>query len=229
MGVWASVVSTGRPDAPEEISGLVGEATWYTRPEDTYGDVRVSGGLCAARNAALDDAFASGLPCLQLSDDLRHLLLFKGDRIADPLSLEEAVGILLSELGRSDACLAGVAPTANWFYASTRVKRQHFVVGDLIVVLPTDLRFDTTLKLKEDYDYTCQHIERYGSVCRVDWILASFKHRSNPGGAVADRTPELDQEMIRRLHEKWPGWVKPNPRRPNEVLLKIPSLRRVKL
>jgi hypothetical protein len=116
--------------------------------------------------------------------------------------------------------LAGVAPTSNPFYGSTTLKLRHFIVGDLMLAAPNPLRFDPAFALKEDYDYTCQHLARYGGVVRVDWILASFRHRTNKGGAVDVRTPELEQEAIVRLKEKWPDWIRDNPRRENEVLLR---------
>jgi hypothetical protein len=45
-------------------------------------------------------------------------------------------------------------------------------------------------------------------------------HRANPGGAVAVRTPEVEQEAIAYLRGKWGDWIKDNPRRPNEILLR---------
>jgi hypothetical protein len=63
-----------------------------------------------------------------------------------------------------------------------------FIVGDCIAVKPTPLRFDERLALKEDYGFTAAHIEEYGGALRLNWILASFRHRTNPGGAVAIRT-----------------------------------------
>jgi predicted dienelactone hydrolase len=83
---------------------------------------------------------------------------------------------------------------------------------------PSAPRFDTELKLKEDYDYTAQHIALHGVVARCDFIFASFKHRTNAGGAVAYRTPEVEQESIKRLQDKWGDAIRLNPRRENEIL-----------
>lgn len=41
-------------------------------------------------------------------------------------------------------------------------------------------------------------------------------HRTNPGGAVADRTALKENQMIKLLKEKWPGAFKGH-RRKNEV------------
>lgn len=219
LGVYLAVVSTARPQSVEPMTEMIGEATWYTRHQDEYGDERIEG-LCNARNAALTDAFAAGLPCVQVSDDLTKLERLVGEKGTEPLVFREAVEAMQSALALSDARLAGVAPTSNAFYASHKIKRRHFIVGDLVMVEPCDLFFDASLPLKEDYDYTCQHLEKYGAVARIDWILAHFRHRDNAGGAVAVRTPELEQEAIATLMQKWPGWIKLNPKRANEVLLR---------
>ena len=76
------------------------------------------------------------------------------------------------------------------------------------------------MTLKEDYDYTCQHLARYGLVARCDLILAEFAHRSNAGGAVAYRTGERERDMIRHLMKKWPGKFRMNPKRANEVIMR---------
>jgi hypothetical protein len=230
------VISKGRPQSVPVMKQFLGElfAVWVV-PENEmhlYNEAGAAfclpdgGGLVQARNIALEDAFTLGLPCVQLSDDLKALNQFVSKMVDStqkhPLTMEEALQDMRNFLkldGR--AKMAGVAPTDNTFYASTSPKLKSFIVGDMIMVLPTELRFDEQFRLKEDYDYTCQHIKTYGRVLRLDWILASFRHRSNKGGAVDDRTAELEQDMIRRLKEKWPGWIHDNPRRENEVLLRI--------
>jgi len=50
--------------------------------------------------------------------------------------------------------------------------------------------------------------------------MAKFAHRSNSGGAVSYRTPELEQAAIDRLTSKWGDAIVPNPRRPNEILFR---------
>jgi ATP-dependent RNA circularization protein (DNA/RNA ligase family) len=161
---------------------------------------------------------------LQLSDDLKKVEAAAGPRRADvgPLTMTQAadwmVGVLESHPGTH---LVGVAPTANPYFSKPRIHRKAFIVGDMILTRAgCPLRFDERLRLKEDYDYTCQHLAEYGEVGRIDYLLATFAHRTNRGGAVAVRTPELEQEMIDYLMQKWPDAIKPNPRRPGEVLLR---------
>ena len=52
-----------------------------------------------------------------------------------------------------------------------------------------------------------------------------FSHRTNSGGAVAARTPELEQEMIDFLKKKWgTSVIKDNTKRPDEILLNLRSI-----
>ena len=233
--VWVGIVSHLRPENVKPMSKLVGAATWYVghgesydyRPTSTvpHGVVE-SGGLCRSRNAILDDAFALGVPAVELSDDMRKLEFAKTKNRADlqPMTFPEAVAFLLKTMEEFGSWLGGVAPTANPFYLNPKkpVKQHHFVVGDFIVVRPTELRFDEGMRLKEDYDYTLQHIRRYGGIARCDNIMATFLHRGNAGGACAVRTSELEQESISHLKRKWPGFIHDNPKRRDEVVLKMP-------
>lgn len=232
--VHVAIISSGRPgNVPAMEHWCAGlDPTWYVNPDDgpdySYaGAVHIDAagpGLCAARNRALVAARDGGRPCLQLSDDLRALGWAQG-RTRDtvyPLTVGEATEHLLDALEATPgARLAGVAPTANPYFSKPRIHTHAFVVGDMCLVHPeTGLLFDECLRLKEDYDYTLQHLTEHGVVARVDQLLATFTHRTNKGGAVAVRTPAVEQESIARLMAKWPGALRPNPRRANEVLLR---------
>merc|ERR1712048_1055229 len=82
------------------------------------------------------------------------------------------------------------------------------------------IRFDESRKLKEDYDFTCSHLDKYGSVMRLNRMTVSAKHYSNSGGAVSVRNNKEEKRNIQILHEKWPGAFTNNAKRKNEVLLK---------
>jgi len=232
-GYHLAIISAGRPlNVPRMLAWTAGleVPTWYVGDGEApayraQGATRVveAGALCPARNAALDAA-GSGL-CVQLDDDLRSLGWAGGRTRATvtPLPLGRALDLLQAALRATGARLAGIAPTANPFYARPGIQSAAFCVGDLLAIRPTSLRFDPAITLKEDYDYTLAHLARYGQVARVGQLLAGFEHRTNPGGAVARRTDALEQHAIGYLMAKWPGCLRPNPRRPNEVLLRWPA------
>lgn len=228
--VFVAVISARRPGNVARMQSLVGSATWYVPADDflAYQEagaakIRIGNSLVGARNQALNDAWGESLPCLQVSDDLKKISRWESKTSAREITFDEAAKELLGSLEMNDYRLAGCAPTDNPFYGNGGTSRNLFIVGDLILVKPCELLFDTGFRLKEDYDYTCQHVLRYGGAQRLNYILPSFEHRTNEGGAVTVRTPEEEQKAIARLKEKWPGWIKDNPKRPNEILLKIPK------
>lgn len=227
-----AIISARRPGAvPVMEAHLAGmPATWYVA-EGEAGDYRYAGAadvveagaLCVARNVALERAADLGLPCVQLSDDLKRLQWTTSSERADvqPIALPEAIHRVLGIMREHGAQLGGGAPTANPYFYRRPVHTTAFCVGDITVVeAGCPLRFSEELRLKEDYDYTLQHLTTYGVVARVDSLLATFTHRTNKGGAVAYRTPEAEQEAIAWLLARWPDYIKPNPRRENEVLLR---------
>jgi len=108
------------------------------------------------------------------------------------------------------------------------VCRQHFILGDFLVVdKGSTVLFDETIGLKEDYDFTCAHIEKYGSVMRCNRLTITVKHYDNAGGAVSNRNTNEEQRNINILNSKWPGCFRKHPRRKNEVILKWKGAREV--
>lgn len=226
------VISAGRPEAVERMAGHLEvdapvywvvpglEAQAYERRGATV--LEDPGSLVGARNLALDHAFDHDMACAQVSDDLKRLRCLP----KDDLTLGQALRELDQALGSTWLSLAGCSPTDNLYFAKEGISTRKFVVGDLIMVRPTHLRFDPELRLKEDYDFTLQHWATYGGAARCDYIAPSFAHYTNAGGAVAARTEQLEQETIAYLKDKWPGMIRDNPRRPNEILLPTPRRHR---
>ena len=223
-----------------------GEAEEYERA-GAKGRVLEGGGLCNSRNRALDEARAAGVACVQLSDDLKKCEVIRagaslahfhdeelwekpenlkkanaagGDKLqATPVA---ACALLLALLRATGRRLAGCYPNANPGLAAgvPPVGAHHFIVGDCLVVdvQRTQLRFDERITLKEDYDYTAQHMHEHGAVCRSNRVLCLWEHYSNPGGAVDARCDEREQHSIALLKHKWPGAFRQHGTRgPNEV------------
>lgn len=243
LGVWLSVVSSGRPHNVERMARHIGAATWIVQPHEVnvYVDAQapvvvgvpgVAGrNLCQARNEALEAAFGAGYPCVQIDDDLKKLQVAALDAnqkvLVETVTFHQVVRHLAAACKETGARLAGIAPTPNPFYYRGRpVNTAGFVIGSLLYVQPCILRFDTTLALKEDYDYTLQHLKQYGRVARCDDLLLTFEHYKNAGGVVSYRSSGVEQTAIAHLKKKWPGMIRDNPRRPNEILLATRSPRK---
>lgn len=238
--VFLTVISHARAANVQKMQALVGPCTWYVGEDEgqDYADadanvVVESGPLCVSRNVALRDAWNAGIPCVELSDDLTKVQLAewsdaKKKIVAVDTDFKTVVERVRAGMEQRGALLGGAAPTSNPFYSNVEkpVHPSAFIVGDFIIVNPCDLLFDEEFTLKEDYDYTLQHIMSHGCVARRDDVLMSFQHRTNAGGAVAVRTAELEQKNIALLKAKWPSFIKDNPKRPNEILLSLPRAKR---
>lgn len=235
MKLAVYVISAGRPGnvaamAPQ-LAGL--HATWVVPPDQaqTYRDAGaaawgVDGRLSEARNAALDAAFGIDAWCVQLDDDLRRVKTLDRDGAWHPVPLKAALADIATALdGHPLARLAGAAPTDNPYFArGGPVRTWAFVLGSLTVTKPTPLRYDTDLTLKEDWDYTCQHLSRYGAVVRCDSVLPTFVHYTNAGGAQRYRNDQLETDITQRLLDRWPGLLRPHPRRDHELALRRRTL-----
>jgi len=208
--------------------------------------------LTAARNMALKDATRLKKACVQVSDDVsrweyRHgpRATEKGDDASNAayaaatrfiISPVAAARFMLAKLrsaaadagwsGRSPQ-LAGVYPLASCAraFGHNEVGTHHFILGDFFVVDRSPVRFDEEMTLKEDYDFTCSHIAKHGSVLRLNRLTITAKHQTNPGGAVAQRDKKGMEEdrNIGVLKRKWPNAFRANPKRKHEVVMRWPN------
>lgn len=180
----------------------------------------ISGGVIESRNAALQYCQKMGVICVQMSDDLKKIAVndFTGKRTGLEVTAKEAIEDIIIEFEKSEYKLCGFPPTDNPFFALKPYELNKFIVGDFIIIKPNDIRFDTNINLKEDYDYTLQHIKKYGGCIRYAKYLNSFEHYVNKGGAVSHRTAIQEQNIIRYLMQKWGSCIRLNPKRQNEIL-----------
>jgi len=220
------------------------QPTWYTDASsvESYRKLglkaKVGGKLTPARNMILDDAKKLGKVAVEISDDIGKWLYFDCEKqdlrgetdfkkanaailgtkkhCISPLA---AAQFMLAKM-RADPAkprLAGVFPTENaaMTLGTEEFGRQHFILGDFFVAELSPCRFDCSMTLKEDYDYTCSHIKTHGCVLRCNRMFLSVKHATNAGGAVAARdTAGAKEKMnIEILQRKWPGVFRMNNRR----------------
>jgi len=230
------------------VAGL--KPTWYVDSESLQAykklglNAKVGGKLTPARNMALDDAKRLGKRCVQVSDDIskwEYLNVEKQDLRGEVsfskanqalagaerhvISPVAAAQFILAKMRSSPLKpqLGGVFPTLNaaLTMGSDEYGTQNFILGDFFVVDSSPCRFDTQMTLKEDYDFSCAHIAKHGSVLRCNRMLVHARHATNTGGAVAERDQSGSRERcnIAILQQKWPGVFKLNKKRKDEVLM----------
>lgn len=208
-------------------------------------EVVVGGKLVPARNKALDDAEKLGKVCVQVSDDISRwsyyvgseepsVGLFAGNKLsagnqaakeADRLRISPvmAAQFILAKMrgvadGEPQPRLGGVFPLGNvgMSFGVGAIATEHFILGDFFVQdLGSKCRFDPRYSLKEDYDFTCSHLDAHGAVMRCNRMFIVAVHETNAGGACSERddSGEKERENIRILQEKWPGVFSLNGRR----------------
>lgn len=190
-------------------------------------NVIASGNLMDSRNAALDYCFALNKICVELSDDLESIMVndFTGKRTKVYSTVLEVLTNIIPKFIKSGYYLSGFPPTNNPFFSLNKFDLNKFIVGDFLIIKPTELRFDKNLRLKEDYDFCLQFMKEKGGCIRYSDYLMSFKHYSNKGGAVDYRNDELEQLTIKYLLSKWGSCIKMNKKRENEILLNKESFK----
>jgi hypothetical protein len=205
----------------------------------------VGGKLTAARNKALSDANKAGKVCVQLSDDISAWEYRDGKaakvRDFDALNKAHAAAkcIIISPVAAARFILAKMRgaegkqkPKLGGVYmlgscsrtmCGDMFQREHFIIGDFFVVdRGSTVRFDEEMTLKEDYDFACSHIKKYGSVMRCNRMTLNVKHYDNGGGACSNRDKKGREEKrnIAILNRKWPGAFTPNWKRNGEVIMR---------
>jgi hypothetical protein len=196
----------------------IGEGELYKK--NGCKNVYETGTLIQSRNAALDMAFKENKICVQLSDDLKKVTTNKNFEDKKQIELDIVIEKMVSVFNKiENVYLMGIPPTSNDFFAKNKISKNTFCIGDMLFIKPNSLRFDTSLTLKEDYDYTLQHIKKYGNVFRYQKYLFEFEHYKNKGGAVDYRTEKEEQKNIKILFNKWGDKIRLNTKRKNEILI----------
>jgi hypothetical protein len=201
-----------------------GQQTAYSRAGVHAEPIGSATSVAKARNAALEAAFEHYATCIMLDDDLTRLrwALKPGTNSVRELAFEDAATHIVHSLAEEPTCrLAGANSTDNAYFVRKAFSTRLFIPTAFMVVEPNPLRFDEQLPMREDYDYCCQHIEKFGSALRCNRVLPSFTYKTNSGGMQEHRTEETSERSIEILTAKWPQWIKRNPRRPGEVLMRV--------
>lgn len=78
-----------------------------------------------------------------------------------------------------------------------------FIGGPFSVHLKNDIRYDEALPLKEDYDLTLQHMNKYRGALRVQKYHYNCKQSVQAGGCATYRSMMREKEQFELLQSKW--------------------------
>lgn len=161
-----------------------------------------------------------------IDDDIKKVGHFTAEKhrvIMDPVAWMDTFAAFVTQHARKGYKLFGVAPSANPLnYDPARpYSASVFINGALHAMMITeDMFWDETLVNKGDYDITLQHLVRGYGVARYNGLWQENDYNKLDGGTRAYRTAERNKATYDYLLQKWPLWLKPNPRRELEVILR---------
>ena len=221
MKITINAPSYKRPNKVDTLKYLPSARIWVDEGE--FGEYKksypdsdivscpkgIQGNLCRIRNYILDQEEKSGTDVVALIDDdlkligynegLKFYVLPDEDRVMQFL---EKYSILAMDLG---AKLWGINVNHDPqnYREYTPFSLLSYIGGPFMVHIHSDLRYDERLPLKEDYDLTLQHLNKYRKVLRVNKYFYNVKQHAQAGGCADYRTLEREKAQVKLLQKKW--------------------------
>lgn len=169
--------------------------------EDKY-----QGNLCRIRNRILD--LEKGNVVCIIDDDLQKIGYWENKEEIILQGEDEVYAFLYKytvmamDLG---ARLWGVAVNKDkQVYQEQRpFSTVAYIGGPFMVHIDPELRFDERFPLKEDYDFSLQHLNMYRKVLRVNKYHYHVRQVEQAGGVADYRTLAAEQEQLKALQKKW--------------------------
>lgn len=89
------------------------------------------------------------------------------------------------------------------------------------IVNDSELYFDESFKVKEDYEIGLRHIEMYGGLVGARYFSWENEHWGTNGGCGDYRTDAIERDCINRLIRKYPQYVKSVNRKNSQYCIKL--------
>lgn len=173
----------------------------------------IQGNLCRIRNYILDKEFENGNDVVVIVDDDFNAMyhferngLFGYEKIKleskDFLSFIEKYSIMCDDLGFKFWGVNCNSDSLSYRQTSP-FSTIGYIGGPFQVHLKNDIRYDERLPLKEDYDISLQHNNKYRGVLRVNKYNYDCKQSKQSGGCATYRNYIREQEQLKLLQKKW--------------------------
>jgi hypothetical protein len=145
---------------------------------------------------------------IQVDDDALSFHSFESGKLNKFIDPERINNIIENQFRTCDEWelkVWGFALASDYkFYREyTPFSTQGFIGANIIGIIQNPLRFDSRLKVKEDYDYAMQHIAKYGGALRFMKYGIDVIHLTNEGGCVSYRTKDVEMDAYEILKAKW--------------------------
>lgn len=196
-----------------------GEVEAYEAANAGYGEVvacapGVQGNLPRVRNHILEREFGGGADAVvMMDDDVQNLAEFKPDGSGFGYSRHIIPGDEVPRFVEYGSRIALEWGLGMWGvnYNMNKMLYKHFLpfrttkcaVGQFMVFVRNDLRFDEGLPLKEDYDMALQQMQRYRGVLILEWVHVTADMGKTEGGTSVRRNFEREHEQFLKFRRKW--------------------------
>lgn len=81
--------------------------------------------------------------------------------------------------------------------------------------------FDEEFTVKEDYEICLRHLQKYGAITAIRYLHWENHHWTTEGGCKDYRTVQIEKNAIKRLIEKYPGYIKSAKRKANIFTIEL--------
>ena len=218
MNIVICVPSYKRPENVEVLSYLpsakiyVSESEYpeYKKHNPDANIVAVpdefQGNVCRIRNKILDEEKGNAV-CI-VDDDLQFLGYFENREVhkleteKDVMDFLYSYTVLSLDMGVK---LWGinVNPGKQNYREYTPFSLTSYIGSPFSVHVDSDLRYDERFSLKEDYDLTLQHLNKYRKVLRVNKYFYQVRQMEQEGGCASYRNLDKETKQLQDLQKKW--------------------------
>lgn len=224
MKITINAPSYKRPDGVDTLKYLPQTKIWVCETEfEIYKKENpkaeiisckkgVQGNVCRIRNHIIDSEFKSGADAvLIIDDDMQYMgYHFEKKRCrlssGDVPTFLQKYSLVAKELGAKIWGL-NCNQDKQSYREYTPFSMVSYVSSPFTVHLPNPIRYDEKYSLKEDYDLTLQHLDKYRRVLRLNKFFYVVKQAGSgsgqTGGCSLYRNVKKEMDQILALQNKW--------------------------
>lgn len=162
------------------------------------------------RNNLLDYMQRNGIKeCILLDDDIINIGFLRDNKLVPilPDELPTILEHLVSVARINNAPIFGFYPCYNAFFMGKGIRRQYIVIGTVFGMLNTQLRFDPSMRVKEDYELCCRVINKGYNCLRFDFLATNANHYTKGGCEMDLAAPQVAQYAL-WLEDLYPHLIK---------------------
>lgn len=177
-------------------------------------------GLVNVRNYIFE-YFPIGEKLVSFDDDVRGFVKLEGTKIRNlrPAEFSELVNMAFKECDKVGARLWGDYPVPNPFYMESSISYDlKFIIGSFWGAINPGKKVAIEFGNgeKEDYQRAIQFWELDGKIVRLNFLAHKTATYNESGGLQSDGASvrlEREKETVGKMLEKWPQYIRRNPRR----------------